>query len=145
MTESELSKHRQRLIDLRNRLATEDAELRDEVMQPTGGEASGGLSNTPLHNADLGSHEYETEMALRLMENAERTLVEVNAALERLDKGTFGVCEDCQKKIPQTRLNSLPFARYCIACESKWEKEAAKWPGSSGADVAERHGLRRPT
>jgi RNA polymerase-binding protein DksA len=125
MTQSQLQRYQQRLIALRDRLLREDRELRDEAMQPTGGEASGGLSNAPIHSADMGTHEYEEEMALRLMDNAEQILAEVNAALERTEKGTFGECEDCHKKISAKRLKSVPYARYCVACETKKELEAA--------------------
>lgn len=126
MTNSQMQEYQHQLIRLRDRLAREDAALRDEAMQPTGGEASGGLSNAPVHTADMGTHEYEEEMALRLMDNAERILTEVSAALERMEKGKFGVCEDCHKKIVAKRLQAIPYARYCVVCESQRELAAAR-------------------
>lgn len=121
-----MQKYQQKLIGLRDRLAREDANLRDEAMQPAGGEAGGGLSNAPIHIADMGTHEYEQEMALRLMDNVDLNLAEVNAALERTEKGTFGVCEGCRKKITARRLQALPFARCCVACETRKELAATQ-------------------
>jgi len=125
MTQIKLNKYQQQLIVLRDRLSRKSADLRDDAMQPTGGEASGGLSNAPIHSADMGTHEYEEEMALRLMDNTEHTLSEVNAGLERIEKGIFGQCEDCQGEIAAKRLKTLPYARRCVACEAKKESEIA--------------------
>jgi RNA polymerase-binding transcription factor DksA len=73
----------------------------------------------PTHIADLGTDSFEQQFTLGLLENNEQTLEEVAAALERIEQGSFGRCEECQKTIPHARLEALPYARYCIACARK--------------------------
>lgn len=116
MTKREIESCRQQLLELAKRLGGEVAELRNEALRPTGGEASGSLSNLPIHQGDLGSRQYEEDLTLNLVGNEEKMLGEVNAALNRLDQGAFGRCEGCQKEIGAERLRALPYARNCVAC-----------------------------
>jgi RNA polymerase-binding transcription factor DksA len=91
-------------------------------MHAQGGEASGSLSNAPLHMADMGTDNFEQEMSFSLLENEQQTLEEVNDALDRIKAGSFGLCEDCQKPIPRPRLQALPYARFCVDCARKEER-----------------------
>jgi DnaK suppressor protein len=50
----------------------------------------------------------------------------IDEALLRIEDGTYGTCEECGKKILKERLKIMPFARYCVACQSDIEKQAAK-------------------
>ena len=70
----------------------------------------------PVHPADVGAEDYEEEVTLGLLEKEDQLLREVNDALERIDQGTFGVCENCRQRIPKRRLDALPYARYCLRC-----------------------------
>jgi len=101
------------------------AELEDEALRGIGAEPSGGLSNTPLHPADLAADASEETVALGLLGNEEHILTEVDAALARLEAGTFGHCEACGQPIAKRRLDAAPYARCCIACEE----------GQNGQDV----------
>ena len=116
MTNTHLNNLRQQLLALRNRLGTDISDLANEVLGMPGGEVSARLSHVPTHLADLGTDSFEQQLTLSLVANNEQTLEEVYAALERIEQGTFGRCEDCQKSIPLDRLEALPYARYCIAC-----------------------------
>jgi RNA polymerase-binding transcription factor DksA len=116
MTRAETKTYRQRLLTLMRRLDQDRAQLREEALQAAGGEASGGLSNVPLHLADLGSHSFEGQLTLGLLGNEEQILAEINAALERIDQGVYGRCEACRRAIRRERLQALPYARYCVAC-----------------------------
>ena len=78
--------------------------------------SSGGLSDVPVHPADLGTEEFEEELSLTLVENEEQLLAEIDDALDRIEKGTYGRCENCHQEIPRERLEALPYARYCIRC-----------------------------
>ena len=80
-----------------------------------------------MHLADLGSDNYEQEVALSLLENREQTLEEVAAALARIEQGTFGRCEECGREISKERLQAIPFTRLCIRCAR--EEEAEVPPG----------------
>jgi RNA polymerase-binding transcription factor DksA len=96
---------------------TATARLADEqARQSTGGEAAGDLSNTPVHLGDIGSEEAAQELGATLLENERYLQEEIGAALERIEKGTFGVCENCARSIAHARLEALPYARYCAPC-----------------------------
>src|SRR5205807_10370813 len=99
LTRAEKDTYRKRLEALRVRLSRAETQLKGEALQATGGEASGGLSDLPIHPADLGSHQYEETLALDLLENEGHLLDEIEAALDRLDDGTFGRCEICKKTL----------------------------------------------
>jgi RNA polymerase-binding transcription factor DksA len=116
ISEADARAYRHRLLALMSRLGRDRAQLKDEALRPAGGEASGSLSDVPLHLADLGSHSFDEELTLGLLENEEQLIEEINAALERLDQGVYGRCAACQQEIPRDRLQALPYARYCVAC-----------------------------
>jgi DnaK suppressor protein len=122
MTTTESSKYRDTLLALRNRLNGDVTHMTGEALREAGGEASGGISNTPLHMADLGTDNFEQEFTLGLIQNEEQTITEIDAALARLRNGTFGRCEECQQEIPVTRLQALPYTRHCVACARKHEQ-----------------------
>jgi RNA polymerase-binding protein DksA len=122
MTKAVLDEFRQQLLNLRNRLKGDVTNLADEALRKAGGEASGSLSNMPIHMADLGTDNFEQEFTLSLLENEEHALEEINAAIDRIAKGKFGHCEECEKEIPRDRLKALPYARRCLACTRKLEQ-----------------------
>jgi RNA polymerase-binding protein DksA len=124
MNQAELDAFRQQLLDLRSRLRGDVSHLTTEALRKTGGEASGSLSNTPIHMADLGTDNFEQEFTLGLIQNEEQALDEIAAALDRLDQHTFGRCEECQKDIPRSRLHALPYTRYCVDCARKLQQSA---------------------
>ena len=53
----------------------------------------------------------------------EQKLVEINEALERIENKTYGICEECGKRITANRLKIMPFARLCVPCKSEIEKQ----------------------
>ena len=86
---------------------------------PEGSEASG----SGMHQGDAGSDAYDRDFALNLLSNEQDALEEIEAALNRIECGVYGVCEMSAKKIPQTRLEAIPFARLTVECQTIWEKE----------------------
>jgi DnaK suppressor protein len=119
LTPTEIDVYRQRLLALLRRLDRDRSQLKAEALQGTGGETSGGLSDVPVHPADLGSDAYEEELTLGLLENEEQLIEEINVALARIDQGSYGRCEACRRPIPRARLNVLPSTRLCVACAGK--------------------------
>lgn len=83
---------------------------------PTGGQADGGLSNAPMHIADMGTDAFQQEMSSALLENEQYLLEEAVAALRRLDTGAYGECETCGRQIAPERLDAIPYTRYCVKC-----------------------------
>src|SRR3974390_849606 len=122
MTKSELDTYRESLLSLRARHNGDASHLADEALHRTGGGASGNLSNMPIHMADLGTDNFEQEFTLSLLQNEEQVLDEINTALERINQGTYGQCEECQGHIPKLRLQAVPYTRYCVECARKQEE-----------------------
>ena len=116
MTKPELEHFRKLLQGLHRRLTGDVSHLADEALRARGGEASGSPSNAPLHMADLGTDNFEQEFTLSLLENQEQMIEEITAALDRIDKGAFGKCEECGTAIPKGRLEALPYTRHCVSC-----------------------------
>ena len=123
MTEQKVEAHRQRLRALAYRLKGDMSGLRDAALRGSGGEASGGISNAPLHLADLATDTFEQEVALGLLQNQQQVLNAILTALDRLDAGTYGRCEKCGKEIPEERLKAIVYAARCIACAQQAEQE----------------------
>jgi len=80
------------------------------------------LSNMPIHMADMGTDDYEMENTLGLMDSERKLLAEIEDALARIENGTYGICEGNDEPIPKARLEAIPWARYCVACASLFEK-----------------------
>lgn len=112
----ELESFRQALLNLRARLRGDLSQMTDEALRRDQPDASGNLSNVPLHMADIGTENYDQEFTLELIENEQDTLGEVHQALGRIDAGTFGRCEECGEPIARPRLQALPYTRHCIQC-----------------------------
>jgi RNA polymerase-binding transcription factor DksA len=123
MTPADTDLYRQMLLLLRQRLTGDVSHLKDEALRRNGS-AGGNLSNMPIHMADLGTDNFEQEFTLSLLQNEEQVLDEIAAALDRIQKGRFGRCEDCQGVIPKARLQALPYARFCVACARKAEENS---------------------
>src|SRR6266699_1946326 len=119
MTTTERETYRQHLVSLRSRLNGDVSHLTDEALRQTGGEASGSLSNTPIHMADLGTDNFEQEFTLSLIQNEEMVLEEIAEALNRVNQGSYGKCEECGSPIPKARLQALPYTRHCVNCARK--------------------------
>ncbi len=125
MNQKELEKFRQQLLDLGKRIQGDVAGLADEALRRADGEASGNLSDTPLHLADLGTDTYVQEVSLSLLETERGQLAEITRALERVAAGTFGVCEECGREIAKERLQALPYTRLCIECANRADRRQA--------------------
>ena len=109
--------------NLRKLLIARKAELMDSYSNLEGearqkGKEAGELSAVPYHPADLGSDAFEQTLSLALLENEMSAIREIDAALERMDKGTYGACEECASPIDKARLRALPQASLCRRCKS---------------------------
>jgi RNA polymerase-binding protein DksA len=108
--------------DCRKRLEEEKARLMHAVgflvrenpgsiSDELGELAEGGTDN---HLGDTATAMYDRELDDGLEEGARETLVEIDAALQRIEDGTYGICEVCGKPIGAERLSAIPWARLCI-------------------------------
>src|SRR5690606_23190852 len=114
------------------RLRGDVSAVTEQTLSPTGGQAAGELSNAPLHMGDMGTEEFLQNINATLAENEEYLASEVEGALERLEHGSFGQCENCQKEIAKARLDFMPYVRYCLRCAEQMD-EAPDLNVESGA------------
>ena len=119
MKKTEAKEYRAALLTLRARLRGDVSALADAALRQTRSESSGDLSSMPIHMADVGTDNFEQEFNLSLMEHDGATLTEIEGALERIEDGLYGICIECEGKIPKTRLNVLPYASCCVKCADK--------------------------
>lgn len=80
-------------------------------------------SNEPL-DLDLEAQEvagYANRLSVE--QNLEQKLIDINAALQKIENGKYGECENCDKTIPAERLEALPAARICLDCEQVQNKK----------------------
>jgi DnaK suppressor protein len=122
MKKAEMKAFKEQLLVLRARLRGDVTAMADAALRKTRSEANGDLSSMPIHMADIGSDNYEQEFTLSLMQTDEMTLESIEAAIERIEDGVFGLCEDCAAPISKARLNAIPYTPLCIKCAQKLER-----------------------
>jgi DnaK suppressor protein len=88
---------------------------------------NGSLGN---HIADDGSNVSEAERLVVISEDFQEILGQINAALERMEEGSYGICLRCGKPIAAERLKAFPYVAYCIECQSIIEREQALRAGA---------------
>jgi DnaK suppressor protein len=113
--------------NLRKLLLARKAELLDSYSNLEDdarikGKDAGELPAVSNHPADLGTDRFETILSLALLENESTALREIDLALERMDEGAYGTCEDCGDPIGKTRLRARPEATLCRNCKSLEER-----------------------
>lgn len=74
-----------------------------------------------VNDAEDGTDAFERQFALNLVSSENDAVFEIDEALQRLEEGVYGVCEDCAGLIEMPRLKALPFVRKCVGCQSKSE------------------------
>jgi RNA polymerase-binding transcription factor DksA len=107
------------------------AELRDHIVDQMQGvtkdslreRGEGGGSAFGMHQADAGSDAYEKDFALSLLSQEQDALYEIESALKRIEAHVYGVCEMSGQPIPVARLEAIPFARFTVECQSRFEQE----------------------
>lgn len=112
-----LTKQRQRLLELKDTLLDAMRGVaRDNLHAGTETSAFG------MHQADAGSDAYDRDFALSMLSKEQGSLYEIDEALKRVEDGSYGVCDLCQKPIKHERLEALPFTRYTVDCQAGLEK-----------------------
>ena len=109
------------LVDRRNVLEFDLAGLENETTGE-GAERAGAHSSAPGHLAEVASDASEKAVMFGQRESQSGELAEVRDALDRLDSGLFGLCDNCNEEIPIERLRAIPYARLCRGCKSAEEK-----------------------
>jgi RNA polymerase-binding transcription factor DksA len=101
---------RERLINQMNGLAKESAEAMDSYS---------------LHMADSGTDNFDRDFALSLLSSDQDAVYEIEEALRRIERNTYGICELTGKHIPKARLEAIPWTRFTVEAQAQLEREGA--------------------
>jgi RNA polymerase-binding protein DksA len=118
LTRKQLNYYRNLLRIKRAELVGDLSSLEAEALRSSGGN----LSHMPIHMADIGSDTYEQDFMLGLAETERKFLREIDAALQRIEDGTYGICQMTGEPIPEARLEAKPWAMYTIEAARRLER-----------------------
>ena len=117
VVKAEWKKHYATLLDLRERLLHQMNGLAKESAEEMDGYS--------LHMADSGTDNFDRDFALSLLSSDQDAIYEIDEALKRIQKGTYGTCELTGKPIPKARLDAIPWTRFTVDAQAQLEREGA--------------------
>lgn len=103
-------------------------ELREQLVKQMNGlaeESAQEMAGYSLHMADSGTDNFDRDFALSLLSSDQDAVYEIEAAIKRIEKKTYGVCELTGKAIPKARLEAIPWARFTVEAQAQLEREGA--------------------
>ena len=103
-------------------------ELRDQLLRQMSGLAKESAQELPgysLHMADSGTDNFDRDFALSLLSSDQDAVFEIEEALKRIERKTYGVCELTGKTIPRARLEAIPWTRFTVEAQAQLEKDGA--------------------
>jgi RNA polymerase-binding transcription factor DksA len=107
----------QHLMELRDRLVAQMNGLAEETTQE--------MPSYSLHMADSGTDNFDRDFALSLLSSDQDAMYEIEEALKRIEKNTYGVCELTGKPIPKARLEAIPWTRFTVEAQAQLERDGA--------------------
>ncbi len=113
----EWKKYYENLLELRERLRLQMSGLAKESAQE--------MSNYSLHMADSGTDNFDRDFALSLLSSDQDAVYEIEEALKRIEKNTYGTCELTGKSIPKVRLDAIPWTRFTVEAQAQLERDGA--------------------
>lgn len=114
---AEWQKYYKNLLDLRERLLNQMSGLAKESAEE--------MASYSLHMADSGTDNFDRDFALSLLSSDQDAIYEIEEALKRIEKGTYGVCELTGKTIPKARLDAIPWTRFTVEAQAQLERDGA--------------------
>ena len=114
---SEWLKYYNTLLDLRERLLNQMSGLAKESAEQ--------LASYSLHMADSGTDNFDRDFALSLLSSDQDAIYEIEEALKRIERNTYGICELTGKAIPKARLDAIPWTRFTVEAQAQLEKDGA--------------------
>jgi len=103
-------------------------ELRDQLTRQMNGlakESAQEMAGYSLHMADSGTDNFDRDFALSLLSSDQDAIYEIEEALKRIERNTYGICELTGKPIPKTRLEAIPWTRFTVQAQAQLEREGA--------------------
>jgi len=134
------------LIDLRNHVTGQLDQHTEETLKRSAKDDAGDLSSYGQHMADAGTDTFDRDFALSLVSSEQDALSEIEAAIQRIKIGTYGICEGTGKPIAKERLLAVPFARFSAEAQKEIERNRYRSrqqaglfgeAGEEGAKIAE--------
>ena len=113
----EWQKYHRNLLDLRERLLNQMSGLAKESAEE--------MASYSLHMADSGTDNFDRDFALSLLSADQDAVYEIEEALKRIEKGSYGVCELTGKNIPKARLDAIPWTRFTVEAQAQLERDGA--------------------
>jgi RNA polymerase-binding transcription factor DksA len=114
---AEWAKFYQRLLELRDQLLRQMSGLAKESAQEMAGYS--------LHMADSGTDNFDRDFALSLLSSDQDAIYEIEEALKRIERNTYGICELTAKAIPRSRLEAIPWTRFTVQAQAQLERDGA--------------------
>jgi DnaK suppressor protein len=124
MPKPDFTLHRERLLALRARLQGDMTQMEDNALNKDHSRTT----SMPNNMAELGSGNFDQELTLSLLGSEKDALDQIDGALERIEDGSFSQCEECGMKIPEPRLEAIPYAALCVQCASQQEEGHGRKP-----------------
>ena len=118
MTNTDLTIHRASLLALRARLQGDMTQMEDNALNKDHSRST----SMPTSMAELGSDNSDQELTLSLLGSDKDAFDQIDAALKRIEDGSYGRCGACDGKIPRSRLDAIPYAANCVGCASQREE-----------------------
>jgi len=103
-------------------------ELREQLMRQMNGlakESAQEMAGYSLHMADSGTDNFDRDFALSLLSSDQDAIYEIEEALKRIEKNTYGICELTGKPIPKSRLEAIPWTRFTVQAQAQLERDGA--------------------
>ncbi|MBI4327329.1 MAG: TraR/DksA C4-type zinc finger protein [Chloroflexi bacterium] len=113
----EWAKYHRHLLDLRERLQDQMSGLAKESAEE--------MASYSLHMADSGTDNFDRDFALSLLSSDQDAVYEIEEALKRIEKNTYGICELTGKAIPKARLDAIPWTRFTVEAQTQLERDGA--------------------
>lgn len=110
------------LLELRTHLTGQIDQHSEETLKRSSKDDAGDLSSYGQHMADAGTDTFDRDFALSLVANEQEALSEIEAAINRIKNGTYGVCEVTGEPIDKDRLAAVPFTRYSASAQKELER-----------------------
>jgi RNA polymerase-binding protein DksA len=116
------NRFRETLVEERQRVLDAISYLHEETPGSLEDETEEIIGSSDNHLGETATATLDREIDYSLEENSEQVLRAIDHALERIEQGTFGICETCGQPISEERLEAIPYATQCIDCRRKGER-----------------------
>lgn len=121
LPQKELKIYEEKLLNLKDDVEAQIRDISKDTLMKTQKDLSGDISGYSVHMADVATDNYEREFNLGLVSGERELLLEINEALKRIKDKDYGFCLKCKKPLKKRRLKAIPYAKFCIKCQSEEE------------------------